>query len=151
MRAGGSHACGLTGTGVAYCWGLNDHGQLGTGDVVNRTAPVLVSTSVRFASITAGGSVSCGIENSSNKIYCWGNGAAGALGVGDTLDRALPTLVIGTFTYKFVRAGTHSTTCAVTTNNRIYCWGSTDFGQTGLGVSGAGLFSTAPSNPVPIW
>ncbi len=151
VRAGGSHACGLTGNGVAYCWGLNDHGQLGTGDFVTRSAPALVSTTQRFSSITAGGSYSCGIATTSNRIYCWGDGTSGALGVGDVLDHSVPTVVIGTFVYKIVRAGLHATTCAVTTIDRIYCWGSTEFGQTGLGVSGPGVFSTAPSNPVAAW
>jgi len=32
MNAGGSgHACAITATDVAYCWGRNDAGQLGIG------------------------------------------------------------------------------------------------------------------------
>jgi alpha-tubulin suppressor-like RCC1 family protein len=35
-------ACGLMAEGVAYCWGLNDYGQLGDGTTQDRAEPVLV-------------------------------------------------------------------------------------------------------------
>ena len=31
VSAGGGHSCGVTTTGVAYCWGVNPVGQLGAG------------------------------------------------------------------------------------------------------------------------
>lgn len=31
VSAGNQHACGLSSEGVAYCWGLNENGQLGNG------------------------------------------------------------------------------------------------------------------------
>jgi alpha-tubulin suppressor-like RCC1 family protein len=36
------HTCGLTTSGVAYCWGSNQSGQLGDGTVTNRNVPVKV-------------------------------------------------------------------------------------------------------------
>jgi len=43
LSAGDTHACGITTGGVAYCWGLNDMGQLGDGTTADRLVPTLVA------------------------------------------------------------------------------------------------------------
>jgi alpha-tubulin suppressor-like RCC1 family protein len=47
ISAGGEHTCALDTSGRAYCWGLNDFGQLGTGDTRRRTEPVPVKPPLR--------------------------------------------------------------------------------------------------------
>lgn len=42
VAAAAYRACGLTAEGVAYCWGLNDFGQLGDGTTRDRSEPVVV-------------------------------------------------------------------------------------------------------------
>ncbi len=42
ISAGTQHSCGLTAGRVAYCWGLNDRGQLGDGSTGRSVTPVLV-------------------------------------------------------------------------------------------------------------
>jgi alpha-tubulin suppressor-like RCC1 family protein len=44
VSAGASHTCGITVGGEAYCWGANPVGELGDGTLVNRAAPMLVSS-----------------------------------------------------------------------------------------------------------
>lgn len=44
LTAGNHHTCGLTVNDVAYCWGLNDRGQLGDGTRTTKTTPVRVAT-----------------------------------------------------------------------------------------------------------
>ncbi len=42
ISAGTQHSCGLTTDNVAYCWGLNDRGQLGDGSTRGSVTPVRV-------------------------------------------------------------------------------------------------------------
>lgn len=39
LKAGDHHTCGVVDTGLAYCWGRNDHGQLGDGTTTDRGTP----------------------------------------------------------------------------------------------------------------
>ena len=50
---GGVHTCGVTQTDQVYCWGLNENGQLGVGNTVNRTRPVPVSGGRQFRQVEA--------------------------------------------------------------------------------------------------
>jgi alpha-tubulin suppressor-like RCC1 family protein len=42
VSTGGAHGCGVTPGSAAYCWGLNDMGQIGDGSNTARDAPVRV-------------------------------------------------------------------------------------------------------------
>jgi alpha-tubulin suppressor-like RCC1 family protein len=42
VSAGRSHSLGLRSDGCLYAWGLNDHGQLGLGDIQERHVPTLI-------------------------------------------------------------------------------------------------------------
>jgi len=41
VTAGATHSCGIASGGVAYCWGDNGFGQLGTGDERSSLVPFL--------------------------------------------------------------------------------------------------------------
>lgn len=69
ITAGQLHTCALVAeTRDARCWGANDTGQLGTGDVMTRTMPTMVPTS--------GGEISAGaftcIVRPLGSLECWG-------------------------------------------------------------------------------
>jgi alpha-tubulin suppressor-like RCC1 family protein len=46
VSIGTTHACGVTLSSTAYCWGTNDHGQLGDGTTQSSTTPIAVSGSL---------------------------------------------------------------------------------------------------------
>jgi len=111
ISAGGDdHTCGLTTGSVAYCWGLNRNGQLGTGDSTSRLQPAPVTGGLMFAAISAGYDYTCGLT-ATGSVYCWGNGSAA------------PSAVPGGLTFAAISTGTRSA-CGVTTSGAAYCWAS---------------------------
>ena len=149
---GGIHACGLAQSGVAYCWGSNDQGQLGStgmmdtclrfhtagGGIVPRRyrcseMPVPVETSLTFASISAGGRTTCAVT-AAGAAYCWGRNAFGMTGTGapDTIV-ATPAAVQGGITFRMVDVGDDQV-CGVSTSDAAYCWGSNAAGALGIGT-----------------
>src|SRR5437867_9661834 len=63
VTAGADHVCALSDRGDAYCWGSNEFGQLGSGsaDSASHTKPERVSGDLKFTSVVAGFSHTCGI------------------------------------------------------------------------------------------
>ena len=96
VHPGLSHACALNPFNVAFCWGHNESGQLGTGSGSFSTTPARVAGNLRFASITAPptGSHACGVTLD-HRAFCWGRNYRGALGDGTTSNRATPVAVVG--------------------------------------------------------
>jgi len=122
MSAGAQFSCGLTADGTAYCWGLNNEGQLGDGTAVNKLTPTKVATDVKFLTISAGDSTTCGIAQD-GFTYCWGSNDSGALGRSTTGGfSTTPAQIFGG--YKFVSVATASAaSCATTADSDVYCWG----------------------------
>ena len=131
---------GLALDGTCYSWGDNTCGQLGDGTTIPASSPVLVLGGLKFSQFLAGyfynnGGVVFGI--SGGNLYSWGANQHGALGVGDTISRSSPTLVIGG--YKFKKIYTNliledcSYTLALSESGSCYSWGTNYDGELGLG------------------
>jgi alpha-tubulin suppressor-like RCC1 family protein len=76
VTAGLAHTCALSSSGVASCWGANDSGQLGTGDILGQSRPVQVSGVPALQRIALGARHSCA-QAASGGVYCWGNNVSG--------------------------------------------------------------------------
>ena len=75
------------------CWGNNGNGELGLGDRVARvTTPTPVMPGTKWRDIGAGGFHTCAIRED-RALFCWGRNLEGELGVGDKVDRHVPTRV----------------------------------------------------------
>ena len=150
IASGTTHTCALNNDGEVKCWGGNANGQLGNKSTTDSFAPVAVHTSSSntdilddITQIAAKGYHTCALTDA-GKVKCWGNGADGRLGNGETTDSTTPVDVCarakeGTETscplldsISQIALGS-SHTCAVTTGNRAKCWGDGAFGKLGYG------------------
>ena len=137
----GYNSCALTSAGEAWCWGWNDHGQVGSGTVsVIIPTPTLVGGGRVFTSITLDISHACGVT-AAGGLFCWGSNVHGQLGA-DTIQTPrcgtgagffctlMPVAAATGFQVRNVSAGsTH--TCIVTVSSDGYCWGSNQYGVLG--------------------
>ena len=138
---GYDHACAIVKGASAnevWCWGANNHGQLGTGDttasrypkkIVGFTNPTKV---VGFGS-NEYGSATCAIDG--GEVRCWGSNDTGQLGQGNTTSPVLaPTLVTlmggatALTTVVDISGGLQDNirvnTCALLANATVLCWGN---------------------------
>ena len=128
--AGVEHTCALAADGQAFCWGGNDHGQLGDGAWQDRTAPVPVDQGeLRFITLMAAHQTTCGIT-SNRDLWCWGNNQHGQLGDGSRQNRNRPSRVAGGLEVATVAIG-GSHTCLTVMDGAAYCWGGHWWGQLG--------------------
>jgi len=139
VSAGRDHTCGLITTGAAYCWGLNNAGQLGATSGSISRHPIAVSGGLTFVAITAGASHSCALT-AAGAAYCWGSNEFGNLGVGDVTPRSTPTPVPGGLTFISISAG-YDFSCGVVTGGAAYCWGANFNYQLGTGAQSAYIAS----------
>lgn len=146
ISAGYYHTCGIASDDKAYCWGLNDEGQLGNGTTVSINSPVAVDTTDKLAnlkikSIRAAYEHTCALA-SDNNVYCWGAQTYGRLGNGISTDRStVPVKVTNTgyLNGLYVKSLSTSTgsysTCVIASDNNAYCWGANWDGEIGDGTT----------------
>jgi hypothetical protein len=101
VSAGGLHTCALTEAGIAYCWGDNFRGQLGSSHAGGVPAPVAdpqdpTQPLTGLTAIGTGGFHSCAVTQETT-AYCWGWNNAGQLGIGDyvPVQSRQPQAVVG--------------------------------------------------------
>ena len=129
--AGKNHLCAISQNDSLFCWGANEVGQLGSSSsaaVVYQATQVSLAGSVQ--TVAAGFGHSCAATT--NTVSCWGDNSFAQLGnnVSSTTPVTSPVTVLGlTKTIDSLTLGKdHS--CAVTTDDKTYCWGSRQAGQT---------------------
>jgi alpha-tubulin suppressor-like RCC1 family protein len=147
LALGDVHSCALLDNGAVKCWGANDRGQLGLGDVFARggaaadmgDALPAVALGGAARAIAAGASHTCALLTS-GAVKCWGFNDAGQLGQGSTTTigdqagelEALPAVDLGPGrTATAIDVGVHS--CAVLDTGAVKCWGINTSGELGQG------------------
>lgn len=151
VGCGGQHACARLDDGTVKCWGDSLNGQLGLGDKVVRgdgpgemgdALPAVARGTGRTAvDLRVGFSHACA-RLDDGALKCWGYNDAGALGVGDKIDRgtapgqmgdALPAVDLGTGRSAIAVTLGINHSCALLDDATVKRWGGNNSGQLGLG------------------
>lgn len=143
--------------GLVFTWGSNGQGQLGLNDTLNRSNPVQVSTSFKFANSGAYSTTIGAFFDTIGQLYTTGVGTNGELGDGNIAAaqaRSTPVQIgtyyptspiqVSTGSWSQVSAG-NDLSLGVRTNNTLYAWGLNTSYQTGIGTG-----QTIVSSPTAI-
>lgn len=148
LAVGLEHACVLLESGAVKCWGDNEKGQLGLGDIEPRgddpgemgdELPALDLGSSAVVGLTAGGYHTCATFED-RSVKCWGANDGGQLGLGDTNHRgdepgemgtALQAVQLPTGERAADAVAGGLSTCVVTEQGHVVCWGNNSVEQLG--------------------
>jgi len=84
------YACALDKDLHAYCWGDGSNGEVGNGQKGYFTSPQKVETDIKFSRLSMSTTFVCGVEDVTNRIYCWGKGVGGTT---KNLDSSVPVKI----------------------------------------------------------
>lgn len=128
ISVGEYFTCALTSAGGMKCWGEDPyrdgtyHDPSIPGDIPGMTEGVIAISSGRYHV--------CALMNTGT-VQCWGSNFDGQLGDGTMTSRYIPAEVLGLDTgVTAINAGGYST-CALTVDGGVKCWGDNDEGQLG--------------------
>lgn len=148
ISVGTTHSCAVAVDGTGWCWGggYSGKGILGDGQYGQSNLPVAVQGGLRFQSISAGGTLTCGLSDA-GQAYCWGQAAY--LGNESSADALVPKLVAPSLKFTAMAVGV-AHTCAIAIDGAAWCWGSNQFGELGDGVIGNMLAAGGARSRVPV-
>lgn len=135
--------CALTDAGLAYCWGNNSHGQLGVSPAVKQSVHTPVQMTAagstnKFTEIVQAATTTCAIEQTTTKIFCWGENNGDNKPAGSHLG----TAVAGAGKYVKL-AMDRNTACGLNATSRIQCWSANGLGQAGVALEADGTVKPA--------
>ena len=142
IALGASHSCALLNTGELRCWGSNDAGELGDGNVAaSQPLPVtVVGLPQGVKAIAAGGSTTCALLEA-GEVYCWGE-----YYIADNVSirQLIPTVIEGLANRAVAIDVGENHSCALLTDSSVQCWGDNRYGQLGNGTT------TSTTTPVKV-
>lgn len=132
------YGCARMKSGSVACWGTNDLGQLGNGSPPStepNPSPISVPYISDAVSIWTGYGHTCAVRKT-GAVACWGDATYGQLGIGPVdaggQTALTPQAVKDLTNAKSVWTG-GDRTCAITADNKAYCWGANFDGELGNG------------------
>ena len=147
ISAGGAHTCAILDDDSVRCWGYSGQGELGYGNTNSvgdtqapgSVGPVDLGPGRTARAISAGLGDTCAILDDGS-VRCWGFGAEGRLGYGNTSnvgDVRTPASVrpvdLGAGRTAIAISAGETHTCAILDDGSVRCWGSGADGRLGYG------------------
>uniref|UniRef100_A0A7S0HXF5 EGF-like domain-containing protein n=1 Tax=Hanusia phi TaxID=3032 RepID=A0A7S0HXF5_9CRYP len=133
LAAGDFHVIALNDLGEVWSWGNNVEGQLGVGDLSQRSQPAQVVYMEGLNTVkVAAGSYHSLVLTDFGQVYSMGLNANGQLGLGDYASRKAPTLIsyLATKNISSIACGDYAS-YAITDAGEVFAWGDNSFGQLG--------------------
>ncbi|CDR98093.1 regulator of chromosome condensation (RCC1), domain containing protein, putative [Babesia bigemina] len=137
LACGANHTLVTTVDGSLFSWGMGSFGVLGTGESHNSYTPVRVRFPYEtfMTSCAAGCRHSFGVDDA-GKLWAWGYGGNGRLGIGNTRTQYTPKMVGSLDEHQVKQAAcgdTHS--ACIDSDGKVYTWGSSKGGKLGRRTS----------------
>jgi alpha-tubulin suppressor-like RCC1 family protein len=130
--AGDGFTCTRATDDSKQCWGTNEHGELGNGEIASVTDPIDVANTTSAVAVTAGAGHTCAILTDGTAM-CWGDNRLGQVGGTNPFE---PLAVVATpQRLDAITAGAHHT-CGRESlaPAAISCWGDDSLHQRGGGT-----------------
>ena len=134
--SGKGSACAVLDNGDLKCWGNNQFGQLGTGDLTNRgdepgkmgdtLRPIAIGTGRKAINVSAGSDYTCVVLDNFS-VKCWGGNAVGRLGNESTANLLAPEPLANVPLKRratAVSASSDGVTCVLLDIGALNCWGN---------------------------
>ena len=135
IACGYQHTCAVLEDGSLRCWGANPENQLGRGaSSAREPSPERIAFGTSdWVRVGAGQAHTCALRIDGS-LWCWGRNNSGECGSpsappGD--QRAIPTRV-GTDVDWVRVVPAQNATCALRSDDSLWCWGNNEFGNLGF-------------------
>jgi alpha-tubulin suppressor-like RCC1 family protein len=131
VALGGGHSCVRTKRGAVWCWGRNGSGQLGVETVEGQsTVPVKVPLDGKATLLAAGTNHTCAVLEGGT-LHCWGDNEDFQISSSAPPDVMSPFEIEGVPEPIQAVALGEQHSCALASDDAVYCWGSSALGQAG--------------------
>ena len=140
VACGANHVCAIDNEGRLYSWGDNEFGQSGQGHWDPIALPKLICGTIEGLKVH---SVSCGqhtiaIAGPRKRLFSWGAGTRGQLGLGTEVDVNTPKQIpsVNDLQFDKIYCGEYHS-LGIASGSLVYTWGSNLFGELTQGKKGS--------------